>query len=124
LFYYFASQENFDNKVLEPRVPEHKYNCEDAEVKRICVSQSINGCITALASSFSIGDIVYIHQCESDNVIQPTTKQVVDVCFTGEQWVLEPVVMKLFMKIIIIGMIDATINDMSNVLYAFKLTEY
>lgn len=74
-----------------------------------------------MSSRFGIGDIVYIHQCESDNVIQPTTDQVVDACFTGEQWVLEPVAMELFMKIVIIGMIDATVNEMSNVMYAFKL---
>lgn len=70
-----------------------------------------------------MGEIVYIHQCKSNNVIQPTTDQVVDVCFTGEQWILEPVKMKLFMKIVIIGMMDATIGELSNVMYAFKLCE-
>gem|GEM_PF-2600933 len=119
--YYFASKQNFDNQILEPRIPLHKYNSEDDEIKRICVSQSINGCLTAIGSRFSIGEIVYIHQCESNNVIQPTTDQVADVCFTGEQWIVESVVMHLFMKIVIIGMIDATVSELSNVMYAFKL---
>lgn len=121
--YYFASKQDFDNQILKPRIPIHKYKSEDEKTNRICVSQSINGCLTAIGSRFSIGEIVYVHQCESNNVIQPTTDQVVDVCFTGEQWILEPVVMHLFMKIVIIGLIDATVNELSNVLYAFKLCE-
>jgi hypothetical protein len=95
---------------------------EDGKQERICVSQSINGCLTAIGG-FHIGDIVYIHECESNNVIQPTLDQVSDRCFTGEEWILEPVKMHLFMKVVIIGMIDATVTNMDNTLYAYKLTE-
>lgn len=97
-------------------------NNENKEIKRICVSQSINGCLTAIGG-FNIGDIVYIHECESDAVIQPAIDQVIDRCFTGEQWILTPTKMKLFIKIIIIGMIDATIYGFSNIMYAYKLYE-
>lgn len=121
--YYFASKENFDGQVIKPKVPLHKYECEDSETERICVSQSINGCLTALSSRFGIGEIVYIHQCESDNIIQPTVEQVIDVCFTGEQWILEPVVMKLYIKIVIIGFMDAAAGNTNNIVFAFKLCE-
>lgn len=119
--YYFASKKNFDQKVLEPRIPECKYDSEDAEIKRICVSQSINGCLTAIGSRFDLGDEVYIHQCESNNVIQPTPEQVVDVQLTGEQWILEPIKMELCFKIIILGTINSSIKGICNVLYAFRL---
>jgi len=107
--------------VLEPRIPVCKYNCEDSEIKRICVSQSINGCLTAIGSRFDLGDKVYIHQCESDNVIQPTSEQVKDVHLTGEQWILEPIAMTLLYTIIILGTLNSTIKGVCNVLYAFRL---
>jgi hypothetical protein len=87
------------------------------------VSQSINGCLTALSSSFGIGDIVYVHQCESDKVMQPTVEQVIDAPFTGEMWILEPVMLKLFVKVVVIGFMDATVGNMSNIVFAFKLCE-
>lgn len=120
--YYFASRKDFDGKELFPKIPKNKMKHEDNKTLRICVSQSINGCLTAIGG-FRIGEFVYIHECESENVIQPTIEQVEDVCFTGEQWILEPVVMKRIMKIAIIGMLDATVHNMSNVLYGFKLVE-
>ena len=121
IIYYFASKQNFDGKVLEPRIPQHKYDSEDSETSRICVSQSVNGCLTAIGSRFDLGDKVYIHQCESDNVIQPTVEQVKDVHFTGEEWILEPATMVLIYKIIILGTLNSTINGICNVLYAFRL---
>ena len=99
----------------------HKYKSEDTGTKRICVSQSINGCLTAIGSRFDLGDKVFIHECESDNAVQPTEEQVCDVGFTGEQWILDPVVMKLFIKVIIIGTLNSTIKGICNILYAFRL---
>ena len=120
--YYFASKKNFDNEIMKPRIPTNRMKCEDEIIQRICVSQSINGCLTAVGL-FNIGDTVYIHKCKSDNAIQPSIEQVGDVCFTGEQWILEPVEMELFTKVVIIGMIDATINNIDNIMYSFKLIE-
>lgn len=85
------------------------------------MSQSINGCLTAIGSRFDLGDTVYIHQCESDMALQPTEKQVNDVHFTGEQWIVEPVTMTLVYKIIILGTLNSTIKGVCNVLYAFRL---
>ena len=120
--YYFASKNNFDKQILEPRIPVNRMNSENDTTKRVCVSQSINGCLTAVGM-FNIGDTVYVHKCKSDNVIQPFIEQVQDSCFTGELWILEPVEMELFITLVIIGLIDATINNIDNILYAFKLTQ-
>jgi len=122
IYYYFASKNNFDRETLTPRIPTNRMKCEDDIIQRICVSQSINGCLTAVGL-FNIGDIIYIHKCNSNNVIQPSIEQVGDVCFTGEQWILEPVKMELFITVIIIGMIDVAINNIDNIMYSFKLVE-
>lgn len=118
--YYFASLKNFDNQILYPRVPKSKYNSEDGKTKRICVSQSIDGCLTAVGK-FAIGDIVFIHECESNSVIQPTLNQVEDRCFTGEQWILDPVQIKLFMKVEITERINYKLNNLENTTYAYEI---
>jgi len=55
----------------------------------------------------------YVHTCEPnyDKVITPSIKQVEDSPFTGEQWIIEPVKMNLFMKLIIIETIERIIGD-------------
>jgi len=122
IYYYFASKNNFDGETLKPRIPTNKMKCEDDIIQRICVSQSINGCLTAVGL-FNIGDIIYIHKCNSNNAMQPSTEQVGDACFTGEQWILESVRMELFITVTIIGMIAADINNTENIMYSFKLIE-
>ena len=108
---------------MYPKVPVNRMVNEDSSTKRICVSQSINGCLTAIGD-FNVGDLVYIYECNSDLVSQPLLSQVVDRCFTGEQWILEPVKMKLFMTIVIIEMMDVTVNGMSNIMYGYKNKMY
>ena len=46
--YYFISDKNFDKETLCPIIPFSKMNKEDGTTKRICVSKSINGCLTAI----------------------------------------------------------------------------
>jgi hypothetical protein len=95
--YYFVSINNFDGKTLYPRVPINRMDNEDESTERICVSQSIDGCL--VATYYEVGDIVYVHTCEPNKVVTPTYKQVEDAPFTGEQWILEPVEMKLFIRL-------------------------
>lgn len=123
--YYFASKKNYDNHILHPKIPQHRMECEDDEISRICVSQSINGCLTAIEPN-SVGDVLYIHECEADDkdIVQPTLYQVPDCCFTGELWIIEPTKMKLFMKIITTGCIDTEFNSMHNAQYSFKICDF
>jgi hypothetical protein len=119
--YYFVSKQNFNGQILYPRVPENRMTCEDADTPRICVSKSINGCLSAVGVFGE--DEVYVHWCESSNVIQPTVDQVPDCPFTGEEWIVEPVVMNGFMKIKIIGYQMMSVNNMSIWIYTFRQIE-
>jgi len=109
--YYFVSNKNFDGQTLYPRIPKNRMCNEDEGIERICVSQSIDGCL--IATYYVVGDIVYVHTCEPnyDKVITPSIKQVEDSPFTGEQWIIEPVKMNLFMKLIITETIERIIGD-------------
>lgn len=107
--YYFVSTQNFDDKILYPRIPKNRMVNEDEDIERICVSQSIDGCL--VATYYDVGDIIYVHTCESDKVITPTEEQVKDAPFTGEQLILEPVKMELFMKLKIKDKIKRIVGD-------------
>lgn len=120
--YYFVSDKNLDGETLYPRVPTNRMKIEDCWTPRICVSQSINGCLSAIGA-VATNKIYYVHECESESVKQPLPKYVPDVCFTGEIWITKPVEMKLFMVIMTTGCIDTEVNNMSNPVYSFKLME-
>ncbi len=98
--------------------------CEDDKIERICVSKSINGCLSACQCWFK-DNIVYIYTCGSNKVIQPTLEQVPDRYFTGEEWILEPVVMKLFMKVKIKASYECGLDSKTirNVVYKFDVIE-
>ena len=96
--YFFISRKNHDNKILNPRIPKNRLLSEDEKTARICVSTSIAGCLAAV-HGLKEGNTVYIHTCESNQVIHPTKDQVPDVFFTGEIWITEPVEMNLIGKI-------------------------
>lgn len=118
--YYFASKMNFDEQILYPRIPHHRMNIENSNTRRICCSESIFGCLTAIGG-FDVGDIIYLHICESNNVGHPNFKDVPDVAFTGEKWILEPVKMELLTRIKITEMIDTSIGGLSNPQYGFDV---
>jgi len=46
-----------------------------------------------------------------------------DVCFSGEEWILEPVIMQLFMQVKILSVLNCHINNnkIYNKLYQFKI---
>lgn len=96
--YFFLSRKSHDNKTLNPRIPKNRMPSEDDKTPRICVSTSIAGCLAAV-HTLKEGNTVYIHTCESNEIIQPTKDQVPDVFFTGEIWITESVQMHLIGKI-------------------------
>lgn len=127
--YYFASKERMNNMIIEPRIPKNRLPDENNKIKRICVSQSINGCLTAVGG-FKIGDVVYIHKCQYNDPIQPDINDVCDVYLTGEVWITEPVKLELFMGICIMAIVDSEVvcvdnasckfQRVSNTLYGFR----
>lgn len=96
--YFFLSRKSHDNKILDPRIPKNRMISEDDKTPRICVSNSIAGCLAAI-HTLKEGNIIYIHSCESNQVIQPTAEQLPDICFTGETWITEPTKMNLIGKV-------------------------
>lgn len=94
--YFFVSEANFDDFAVHPRIPHSTSNDEDTEIERICVSQSLSGCIEA-TDIFRATQRIYVHECEihEKDIIQPTRNQVNDSYLTGEVWVKIPTKMKL-----------------------------
>lgn len=101
---YFVSETNMDGRTLTPRVPKNfltDNGYEDSETKRICFSNSINGCLIALSQNIE-GKEFYVHVPENMNTLKiekPSKSQVPDVARTKEIWVLNPVRIKTFCKI-------------------------
>jgi hypothetical protein len=96
--YYFVSNKNFDGQILHPRIPKNRLTekgVEDSIIPRICVSKSLIGCIQS-TEIYPKYKRIYVHTCDSNNIIQPTRKQVNDSYLFGEEWILEPVKMELF----------------------------
>jgi len=92
---------------------------EDSDTKRICVSKSINGCLSAIQPM--LDRIYYVHCCESDKVIQPSIDQVPDSPFTGEEWITESVIMNLFITIKIYSQHTSWYNNMAVNVNTFEI---
>lgn len=94
---YFISDKNFHGEIVFPRVPKSIASYEDDKVRRICVSDTIKGCLNAtLDTVCSHNDFIFVHTCEAEIVVTPTDIQVKDSKVTKEKWILEPVLMELY----------------------------
>lgn len=120
---YHLSEQNYDGKVFEPR-PMEKFRVmegEDWKVPRICVSDSIDGAVSALLDSVTMpyGKRLWVHVPENlidlfkqNKVYKPSLKQVPDATATGEHWLKAPAKMKT------IGQIEVTdIDETADVTY-------
>ena len=93
-FYFCTTSDKFgESMILYQRIhdtidPEN----EDNKIKRICVSSSILGCLSAIGHTLSVRSKVNIYYCDVNDmnkIYQPTIKNVSDVEYTGEFWLLE-----------------------------------
>lgn len=50
---YHISLEKLNNNSLSPRIPESRAKWENTEIPRICLSPTIEGCLTAINENFS-----------------------------------------------------------------------
>lgn len=55
--YYFVSLDKLDISTLKPRVPHRRAAWENDDIPRICVSDSLEGCLTAIPAN--IMDFLY-----------------------------------------------------------------
>lgn len=81
---------------LTPRVPECAVSMyEDTMTKRVCFSDSIKGCLSALQDSPNT-HYVYIPEIEipDSDIYYPKSYEVRDAEYTHEVWLLKPVKVK------------------------------
>ena len=116
LFFHISMDDKLNGKTLYPRIPTYlteggsqsdTYE-EDATIKRVCFSPSIEGCLNAIISVQRNLDIVnkniyvYIPEKPISEYKIKTNKELIkeklvfDATTTGEMWILEPVKMKLY----------------------------
>lgn len=104
---YHLSTENHDGDVFEPRYYDNDNVKAGTErrVKRICFSDSINGCIYSIFPSGAYDVDLYVHVPGSKvtKVYETTPDDIYDSKITHELWVKEPVTMKCIGKIHISG---------------------
>jgi hypothetical protein len=119
-FYFFASMYNMNGETISPRVPKSAMNSENKDVPRVCMSSSIDGCLTAIGG-FEVGDIIYIHSTEfnKNNLRFPSHNEVIDAPITGEVWCIGDVSLKLFSKLEITKVYRRDHNTMNNDIYDY-----
>lgn len=104
---YHLSTENHNGDVFEPRYYDNDNVKAGTErrVKRICFSDSINGCIYSIFPSGAYDVDLYVHipGSEVTKVYETTQDDIYDSKITHELWVKEPVTMKCIGKIHISG---------------------
>lgn len=94
MFYHLSTKKNL--KYLTPRIPECAVSLyEDVATKRVCFSDSIEGCLSAIQQG-PAKYYVYIVAEDPDNfdIHYPTVDEVRDAKFTHEVWILTKVKVK------------------------------
>lgn len=105
---YFVSEDNFDNKTLQPRIPSNymtKNGYEDGKTARVCFAPSIDKCLMALSQKCTDMEL-YIHipdNISKYEVLKPNISEVPDSKITNEYWICSPVKVKCIGKIKVIG---------------------
>ena len=122
-FFHISDNSELDEVLIEPRVPETIMRHENYWTPRICVSPSINGCLTAL-QRYKEGDVLCVYECFSKNYYQPTEEEVEDAPLTGEFWIVKPVVFRYFMTIRLTKEVATNLNQLSNNFYTFEVLSY
>lgn len=105
---YFISEKEMDGKELKPRIPSNyltKHGYEDSETSRICFTDDVGKCLTALSQNVK-GKTFNVYEpddIKKYSVYKPNTKAVPDSDITGELWITEPVKLKNIGRITVTG---------------------
>ncbi len=118
---YFCATTNMSGQTLKPRIPTFRMKNENEDIKRVCASESIDGCLVAIGG-FQIGDTIYVHTCVGPFESQsPTIEQVLDVPFTGEKWITTDVLLEGFLEIEITEVVERSLFGMALDTYIYKI---
>lgn len=121
-FFHVSDNHNLSGKEISPQIPINRMNSEENTIPRICVSTSINGCLTG-AIRYKKGDTLTIYSCETDDFYQPSIKEVIDSPLTGEIWILNPVKFEFFTKVIITNVFENKFEGLENNFHSFNRIE-
>ena len=105
MLYHLSEHKNLT--LLTPRIPECAVSIyEDTVTKRVCFSDSIEGCLSAL-QDIPRKYYVYTPQelIQQNDLYYPTVNEVRDAKYTHEVWILQEVKVKL------IGIIQSEYPD-------------
>ena len=121
-FYFCTTSNKFgESMILTPRIPESlEIDREDNKTKRICVSNSIIGCLSAIGQNLYIDQEVKVYYCDIYDmkyIHQPTVEEVADVEYTGEYWLLSETKFNLLKKVKITKRIQDMFIDESRLFY-------
>lgn len=124
--YYFATKKWLGLKnVLFPKVPLTVGDYDNQTIPRICVSQSIEGCLIGIGTTIFEGNEINIYLCRTSDVKQPKISQAYDTSITGEIWITKPIRIKFYNQIIITKMHSFPIHikdyDMDIIMSEFKI---
>ena len=88
---YHVSTDIHHNGVFTPRIPEYKFDFEDKTTKRVCVSSTIEGCLSALPSKECIEEngSGYIKLFQIDLEALGLSEEVLDDVFLYENGLLD-----------------------------------
>lgn len=95
MLYHLSEHKNLT--LLTPRIPECAVSIyEDTVTKRVCFSDSIEGCLSAL-QDIPRKYYVYTPQelIQQNDLYYPTVNEVRDAKYTHEVWILQEVKVKL-----------------------------
>ncbi len=91
---YHLSRDN-KLKTLTPKVPECAVpGYEDTETKRVCFSDSVDGCLSAIQSPGKYYVYIPKEGIPQDSIYYPTVDDVRDAKYTHEVWILSEVKVK------------------------------
>ena len=92
----FHLSETKNLNILEPQIPECAIPMyEDIYTERVCFSDSIDGCLSALQDSPNEYYVyVPLKEISQDDIHKPTVYECRDTKYTHEVWMLKPVEVK------------------------------
>lgn len=97
---FHLSQTNLDGIILKPRIPVNvltQQGYEENKTPRISFSTSIDGALTGIGSDLT-GKVFFVHTIDTSYnepiIKQVTIKEIPDVLYTDEIWVLNDVRLK------------------------------
>lgn len=99
MLYHLSENKNLSK--LTPRIPECAISMyENVSIERICFSDSIDGCLSALQDC-PCKYYVYIpdEELDNDDIYYPTVDEVRDAKYTHEVWVMKEIKVRCLGKI-------------------------